>query len=59
MSCYLMYIELSENMFDDGFSDCTSIDYSEVVIEKMQSQFRATKPNLKCMTHLDTTDNLS
>ena len=26
---------LSENMFDDGFSDVTSIDYSEVVIIRL------------------------
>jgi ubiquinone/menaquinone biosynthesis C-methylase UbiE len=34
-------------MFDDGFTDMTSVDYSEVVIEKMQAQFRAAGKALK------------
>jgi len=34
-------------MYDDGFSDITSVDYSEVVIEKMQAQFRTAGKQLK------------
>ena len=43
--------ELSKQLFDDGFSDVVSIDYSEVVIEKMNQTYRDT-PELKCrLTH--------
>jgi len=42
--------ELSENLFDDGFTDCVSVDYSEVVIEKMQAHFRALDKPLRFET---------
>jgi len=42
--------ELSENLFDDGFTDCLSVDYSEVVIEKMQAHFRALDKPLRFET---------
>jgi len=38
---------LSENMFDDGFSDVTSIDYSEVVVRTMTETVTSKKPALK------------
>ena len=39
--------ELSKQLFDDGFTDLHSIDYSEVVIDKMNQTYHDT-PELKC-----------
>ena len=39
--------ELSKQLFDDGFTDLHSIDYSEVVIDKMNQTYSDT-PELKC-----------
>ena len=39
--------ELSKHLFDDGFTDMHSIDYSEVVIDKMNQTYHDT-PELKC-----------
>jgi SAM-dependent methyltransferase len=38
--------DLSENMFDDGFTNQVSIDYSEVVIQKMNESLKD-KPAIK------------
>ena len=38
---------LSKELFDDGFTDLHSIDYSEVVVDKMSQTYHDT-PELKC-----------
>jgi len=41
--------DLSENMYDDGFTNQVSVDYSEVVISKMRESLKD-KPNIKFET---------
>jgi hypothetical protein len=35
-------------MYSSGYKDITNIDISEVVIEKMQTQYKTDFPELKC-----------
>ena len=42
--------ELSAQLFEDGFTDLHSIDYSEVVIDKMNHTYHDT-PELKCQSN--------
>ena len=45
--------ELSKQLFDDGFTGVESIDYSEVVVDKMNQTYHDT-PELKCQPHRQT-----
>jgi len=42
-------IELSEEMYGAGYKNITNIDISEVVINKMKSEYSKTIPELKCI----------
>lgn len=45
----------SSDLYDDGFEHIVNIDFSEIVIEKMQSLHGTTRPNMSwlCMDMLD------
>ena len=39
--------EFSEDMYDDGYTDITNIDISNVVIEKMKERNKERRPEMK------------
>lgn len=41
-------VDLSEDMYRDGFTDITSCDFSPIVIEKMKEKC-SEKKGMKCM----------
>ncbi len=43
----LMCLELSERLYEDGFADILSTDYSESVIELMKLKYSTSIPSLK------------
>lgn len=44
----LLYIDLSEDLYRDGYNDITSNDYSSVVINKMKEKC-VEKTGMKCI----------
>lgn len=44
----MMCVDLSEDMYRDGFTNITSCDFSPVVIEKMKEKC-SEKKGMKCM----------
>lgn len=56
MCCLIVFAEralkwsaaLSEEMYDDGFTEIVNVDYSAVCIERMQELHSTQRPRMTC-----------
>jgi len=44
---------MPEEMFDEGYTNITNIDYSKNLIVKMQEKYQDKGPNFKCKYNIE------
>jgi hypothetical protein len=45
---YLNILELSEDMYEDGYLNITNVDYSNTIVKVMEDRYKQRGEDIKC-----------